>query len=157
MIILSWNVRGLESPKKRALIKGFLASTNPSIVILRETKTSTVDRRFIKSLWSSRFIGWAVLEANGASGGIIIMCNELNIDMSDPIIYTFSLSLKLTLADGFTFWITSVYSPNSITERKNLWKELSDLSTDCLPNWVIGVILTPLDGLGRSPIVSLIS
>ena len=38
MRIISWNVQGLGSKKKRSLVQSFLRSQDPDIVMLQETK-----------------------------------------------------------------------------------------------------------------------
>ena len=38
MKILSWNKRGLGSKKKRRIVRNFLSSQNPDVVMLQETK-----------------------------------------------------------------------------------------------------------------------
>ena len=38
MKILSWNIRGLGSKKKRRTIKRFLSTQSPDVVMLQETK-----------------------------------------------------------------------------------------------------------------------
>ena len=53
-------------------MKDLLVKFNPDVVILQESKVSTVDHQLVKSVWSSRFVGWAALEAYGSSSGI---CN----------------------------------------------------------------------------------
>ncbi|RVW50733.1 putative ribonuclease H protein [Vitis vinifera] len=42
--ILSWNTRGLGSKKKRRIVRRFLSTQNPDIVMLQETKRETWDR-----------------------------------------------------------------------------------------------------------------
>lgn len=78
------------------------------------------------------------------------MWNELSTTIIEAIEGNFPLTLNISLANGYTFWITGVYAPNSITDRKRLWTELTDLSHLCLPNWIIGVTSILLDGLGRN-------
>lgn len=41
MKIVSWNVRGIGAPPKRALIKSFLVKLNPDVVLLQETRLNT--------------------------------------------------------------------------------------------------------------------
>ncbi|GMP67950.1 hypothetical protein CsSME_00027743 [Camellia sinensis var. sinensis] len=54
MEIVSWNVRGLGSRKKRGIIRDFLRKHQPDIVIFQETKVEVCDRTFIKSIWGVR-------------------------------------------------------------------------------------------------------
>lgn len=72
MKILSWNVRGLNSWKKCALVKRLLQQHNPNIVLLQETKLDATGS-LIKSIWSSAFTGWSALDAIDTSGGLLIL------------------------------------------------------------------------------------
>lgn len=68
MKILSWNVRGLGMRSKSALIKDLLRSFNPDIVFLQESRLAVIDRSVIKSIWSSRHVGWMSLGAQNSAG-----------------------------------------------------------------------------------------
>ena len=57
MKILSWNTRGLGSKKKRRIVRNFLSSQNPDVVMLQETKREIWDRRFVSSVWKGRSMG----------------------------------------------------------------------------------------------------
>lgn len=50
MKIISWNVRGLSSPNKRAQIKSPILAYDLDFVILTETKLCTVTKKIVKSL-----------------------------------------------------------------------------------------------------------
>ena len=47
MKIINWNVRGLGSRNKRRVVKDFMRSENPDVVMIQETKKVKYDR----SLW----------------------------------------------------------------------------------------------------------
>lgn len=59
---VSWNVRGLGAPSNRILIKEFICKISSS-VIFQDTKLLQVDRGMVKSLWSSKRIGWFILDS----------------------------------------------------------------------------------------------
>lgn len=50
---------GVGYLKERALIKDVILKHNPTIGILPETKCSSLDRTFIKSIWSAKT--WCLL------------------------------------------------------------------------------------------------
>ena len=50
MKIISWNVRGLGSRNKRRMVKDFLRSENPNVVMIQETKKEKCDGRFVGSV-----------------------------------------------------------------------------------------------------------
>ncbi|RVX02466.1 hypothetical protein CK203_031122 [Vitis vinifera] len=62
---LSWNVRGLGSRNKRRMVKDFLRSENPDVVMIQETKKEKCDRRFVGSVWTVRNKDWVALLACG--------------------------------------------------------------------------------------------
>ncbi|RVW24904.1 putative ribonuclease H protein [Vitis vinifera] len=61
----SWNVRGLGSRNKRRMVKDFLRSENPDVVMIQETKKEKCDRRFVGSVWTVRNKDWVALPASG--------------------------------------------------------------------------------------------
>ena len=54
MKIISWNTMGLGSRKKRRVVKDFLRSENPDVVMIQETKKVECDRRFVGSVGTVR-------------------------------------------------------------------------------------------------------
>ena len=70
--ILSWNVRGANDVNKRKVIKAFIKMQRVDVVCLQETKFKEVSTGLIRSLGAGRFLDWAALRAEGASGGIVI-------------------------------------------------------------------------------------
>ena len=70
--ILSWNVRGANDVNKRKVIKAFIKLQRVDVVCLQETKFKEVSTGLIRSLGLGRFLDWAALRAEGASGGIVI-------------------------------------------------------------------------------------
>ncbi|ONH99726.1 hypothetical protein PRUPE_6G046000 [Prunus persica] len=73
MKIISWNIRGLGSRRKRLVLKEQLVWLRPEIVILQETKKQAIDRRLVASVWGSRFRDWVCVPSTGRSGGIVII------------------------------------------------------------------------------------
>ena len=101
MLVLSWNVRGLNACPKRVVVKELLVKFNLDVVILQEFNVSTVDRHLVKLVWSSRFVGWAALEAYGSSGGILILWKENSVTVVDSIQGQFSVSIHCKFNAGF--------------------------------------------------------
>ena len=73
MKIISWNTKHLGSRKKRRVVKDFLRSENPDVVMIQETKKAECDRRFVGSVWTVRNKEWVTLSTYRASGGILII------------------------------------------------------------------------------------
>ena len=58
--LLSWNIRGLNNPRKREVCKNLLnlKDWKSDIVYFQETKVFSIDVAFVRSLWGSPFIDW---------------------------------------------------------------------------------------------------
>lgn len=50
MKLIAWNVRGLGSRPKRAIVKDLISRENPDLVILQESKLHQIDRKVVKSV-----------------------------------------------------------------------------------------------------------
>lgn len=138
MKILSWNVRGIGSAQKRAITKGVITAVSPNFVILTETKLVLVDKKIIKSLWSSISINGAHTLSTGTFGGIIIMWDSL-IHCADEV-YDGSNSLLVSIkfSDNVLWWISGIYGPASRRNRKFFWEELDTLASTCNSCWILG-------------------
>ena len=89
-------------------------------------KVSFCDVAFVRSLWSSPFIDWAVLDAVQISGGVLLIWDKRVFEKLDVMLRQFSVSVLLRgVVDDFVWSCTSVYGPNDNGQRSSLWEELS--------------------------------
>ncbi len=66
--IFCWNVRGLNDPAKRGLIKSALSKFSRSIFCLQETKVEAVSRSFLRSFAGSLADKCQFTKAEGGRG-----------------------------------------------------------------------------------------
>ena len=78
--MISWNVKGLNDPQKRLVVKNLLWEWKCDVVCLQETKIASMNRQLVCSLWSCPYVDWAVLEANWIVGGILLMWDTKVLD-----------------------------------------------------------------------------
>ncbi len=69
--ICSWNVRGLNDPCKRALVKFGLFSSRWVVCCLQETKVESISNSFLRSFAGPHVDKCHFLKAVGASGGLV--------------------------------------------------------------------------------------
>ncbi len=111
--LLSWNVRGLNDPKKREVLKNWLRKWKVDVVCLQETKLDRVDWRIIQSIWGNRFVGWAAPNAVNTVGGILLLWDKRVLEMTDSRVGSFLVSCCWKgLLDGFE-WVGSGVWPES--------------------------------------------
>jgi exonuclease III len=67
-----WNVRGLNSHARRALVADIVSQEQVSVVCLQATKLSIIDDRIILDLFGSGF-GYDIAPATDTRGGFLIV------------------------------------------------------------------------------------
>ncbi|RVW25634.1 putative ribonuclease H protein [Vitis vinifera] len=130
--------QGFGFKEKRRVVKDFLRSEKPDVVMFQETKKEECDRRFVGSVWTARNKDWAALPACGASGGILIIWDTKKLSREEVMLGSFSVSIKFTLNGCESLWLSAVYGPNNSALRKDLWVELSDIAGLASPRWCVG-------------------
>ncbi|XP_010258726.1 PREDICTED: uncharacterized protein LOC104598390 [Nelumbo nucifera] len=128
MKILSWNVRGIGSARKRMTIKEVIKRYDPDIVLLQESKRMEFNNRWARSIWKVRGISWVVAPSWGASGGILTMWKKDVVDGQEELIGKYSILAKFKQQeDDFVWVLTNVYGPIDYREQNELWEELTDI------------------------------
>ena len=125
--------QGVGFKKKRRVVKDFLRSEKPDVVMIQETKKAECDRRFVDNVWTARNKEWAALPACGALGGILVIWDSKKLHSEEVVLGSFSVSVKFAVDGSVLFWLSAVYGPNSTALRKDFWVELSDI-LDSLPH-----------------------
>ena len=74
--ILSWNVRRANDSSKRKVIKTFIRNQRVNLICIQETKIQSMSDSIARSLGFGRFLDWKAVNAEGASGGILICWDE---------------------------------------------------------------------------------
>ena len=111
MKIISWNTRVIMGQLKRLAIEKLLKKVNLDIVMIHETKREEIDCCIIKALWSSKGIGWDLVEANGRSGGLLIMWNKSKLSVMEVLKRGYSISIKCSTINRKICWISNNYGP----------------------------------------------
>jgi hypothetical protein len=136
--VLSWNVRGLNSPDKWPSIRNKIEESNATIICLQETKRSEFDISFIKGFAPRRFDKYAYVPSDGASGGLLVLWIS-NIFTGQVLLEeSFGLAIELTSCiSSDIFMPVNVYGPCEGIERDNFvaWLFHLDISDENL--WLL--------------------
>ncbi|XBI42987.1 hypothetical protein VPH35_107814 [Triticum aestivum] len=96
--IMSWNVRGLNTPARRSVIRDAAHTHRVAILCIQETKIdcwSTTLAREIGGTWLDQCV---VLRAIGTRGGAAIFWNSSMLKMQSHSIGQFSITTKVQTA-----------------------------------------------------------
>ena len=137
--ILSWNVRGVNDPVKRSVIKGFLRSNRVDLVCFQETKVQQMNVGMVRSLGVGRFLNWIALDAEGSAGGILLLWDKRRISLVDSVAGSFSVSCRFRMEEDGLQWVFSgVYGPIEKRYRESFWEELGSIRGLWDNPWCVG-------------------
>lgn len=84
-VTLSWNVRGLNNPARRKVVRDLVRDQGCSIVCLQETKLEAVTAQVVEETLGPNFAdNFAFLPAVGTRGGVLIAVDRNYYTLSDP-------------------------------------------------------------------------
>ena len=137
--ILSWNVRGVNDPVKRSVIKGFLRSNRVDLVCFQETKVQQMNIGMVRSLGVGWYLNWIALDAKGSAGGILLLWDKRRISLDDSVAGSFSVSCLFRMVeDGFQWVFSGVYGPIEKRFRESFWEELGSIRGLWDNPWCVG-------------------
>lgn len=139
MIVLSWNIRGLNSKGKQRYLREKLKKEKPSVMILQETKISVqqIEELMVRNKMHYEVMGQ---DAIGSAGGIAILWNPDDIILG---CWT-SMSRILTglgriVGTKEKVVISGVYGPSSPGEKENFLNNIQSIRRLYLDvDWIIG-------------------
>ena len=137
--ILSWNVRGVNDPEKRKVIKNFIRMQRVDMICLQETKVQEMNTEMVRSLGVGRFLDWTALNAEGSAGGILLIWDKRRIRLVDSLVGNFSVSCLFKMEeDGFQWVFSGVYGPVDKNLRELFWEELGSIKGLWDDPWCVG-------------------
>jgi hypothetical protein len=108
--ILSWNVRGLNSPVRREVVRDMILKIRPMVVCLKETKLSAFTQQLVLEIIGSNLDMHSFLWAEGTRGGILLAWQSDFIEGSILLLRDFSLSMVFKLKwCASNFCLTTIY------------------------------------------------
>ena len=82
MKLISWNIRGCNSPLKKRLLKRKISMEKPTIVFLQETKCSSEEmEKSTRRIWKGAQV--AAIDVDGAAGGLGLLWNPNLVSISN--------------------------------------------------------------------------
>lgn len=137
--IINWNVRGLNNPARRKVVRDLVSETRATIVMLQETKLEVVDAVLVTEILGQRFVdNFVVLPASGTRGGILMALDESHYKITQAEIGVHTVTARVAAVSGGEEWsVTVVYGPQEDQEKLQFLGELRWISQDALDKWLI--------------------
>lgn len=122
MKVMSWNVRGLNKSHKQLALKNYVLEHKIDVLLLQETKMKKANfDNIAKYLWLGATYSYS--DADGASGGLVVLWNPLRFNGSELFYYWCSVGVYFAYP-GDSWLLINVYAPNQRNARNSLWQVL---------------------------------
>jgi exonuclease III len=139
MKIISWNVRGLNNPRKQRCLKTLIDDEKPSIMMIQETKCNSITmEKLATKCWKG--CNAIAVDVEGASGGLAILWNPNEIFLSHFFTTRHTISAKFQpIGSEQTGYITNVYGPQTPQDKLSFLQTLYHLNPliEAQP-WLLG-------------------
>ena len=123
--IFNWNPRGLNDVKRRDVVCDLVQSPPSHLVCLQETKLQNVDDFTAAHLGGHRLKNFAQRPAIGTRGGILLLWDENEVQVSDIVTATYSISATVCIVGSdISFKLTTVYGPTRSNLKADFYNEL---------------------------------
>ncbi|XP_020253777.1 uncharacterized protein LOC109830826 [Asparagus officinalis] len=125
MKFASWNIRGLNDPNKRFLVKDFVLRQSIDVIGIQESKLCKPNARKLRSMGGNRLSHWSILDSTESRGGVMVgWSNSFNLIRSYVGIFSVSVSF-LHITSNWLFTFTNVYAPIDREDKEDNSNSLS--------------------------------
>lgn len=138
--IISWDVKGLWSPRKNFSIKEVLRKYKADVIKMQETKKQSINKKCLQTLWGVRGPNWVFTPADGSAGGMFFPWKYDFYELISMEYGIYSLSVKLSDHSlGVPWWFSCIYGPQLIEQKNNsglnymtlaIWLKLLSVSVE---------------------------
>jgi exonuclease III len=139
MMLLSWNVRGMNAPIKRAAVHDMMESVKASVACIQETKIQMFNDQLLAESQGHKFkANYSFLPASGTSGGILIAASEDHFRIVSSSRTRFTLTVRIQmLNDGDESSLTGVYGPQSEADKVDFLNEWKSMKATIQDEWLV--------------------
>lgn len=137
MIIISWNMRGLNARIKKTSLRKLINRHDPQFIFIQETKIETIESSLIKSVWNTNNIEWLFSPSIGNSGGILSMWKSDYFTLISHKLEKHWIALYgMFPSINFHGTVVNIYNPCCRISRGQVWASItsyrSSMNSPCL-------------------------
>jgi exonuclease III len=127
MKIITWNIRGLNNPRKKRILKNRPRKEQPDLCFIQETKC-IVD--IMETISKKQWRKFQMLDVEGQqmAGSILTLWNphSLNLLAIEAMRHTLSVNMQI-IGNTETILCTNVYGPQRLEEKRRMLEDLENL------------------------------
>jgi hypothetical protein len=128
MNVLSLNIQGLGENGKKKWVKELCLMNRVNFLSLQETKLTRLDIVMVRNLWGNTYFDYACSSAQGRSGGILCMWNNLVFKRNRIISARWFVAIEgVWIPNNMALLVISVYAPQALCDKRSLWHTLLNL------------------------------
>ncbi|XP_058211519.1 uncharacterized protein LOC131323689 [Rhododendron vialii] len=128
----------MSSDFKKRCLRKLVADKKPEFLLLQESKLEVVDRFIMQRIWFDADFEFAVVQAEGASGGAITIWKNNVFKFEEVISRKKFILIRGNISGNFPCVILNVYAPNNYIERRDVWNEIKARKIRFNMPWVLG-------------------
>jgi hypothetical protein len=113
----------------------FLSMLHVSIVCFQETKVDVLDNFFVMQCLGPSFDGYVYLPAVDTRGGILLAWDSSIVQIERVSYDAHAITGEVTTRDNESWWLTTVYGPQSMEDKWAFLEELTERRTHCPSPW----------------------
>lgn len=127
MNCISWNIRGLNSPGKKRILKNRIMFDHIDILLIQEVKLDSTHPLLLLNLCFKPYNSLANTSI-GTVGGIMTFWKNSKFDLISSLDTHHSITVILRIiGTNDTIFITNIYAPHKVTDRIKMLQIISNL------------------------------
>lgn len=115
--ILVWNVRGLNNPARRGVVRSVIRSHNVAMACIQESKLEFVDLGIVQQCCGQEFNEFTFAPAVGTRGGIILAWKGDKFNLPHININANFIAAHGRTSSGSPFGMLTVYGPQDFSDK----------------------------------------
>jgi exonuclease III len=117
VMMLNWNIHGLNAPVKCCVVQDMVSATKATVVCIQETNLQFIDERLVMETLGQRFkTSFSFLPDAGTCGGILIAVAEDHFQLVSSSQTQNTLSVRIKMLNDGVEWC-------ECTGHKQIWKK----------------------------------
>lgn len=114
---LVWNVRGLNNPTRRKVVRDMVVQNNISLVCLQETKLASVDLGIVHQCCAGDFFEFVYSPTQGTRGGVLLAWKGEQLLLPNVLVQESFVAAHGRTVGGLPIGIFTVYGPQDTNDK----------------------------------------